>query len=105
MKILMVLMSVLVLTGCSTTLTPGGGNVEIVTEARKAQCTSLGIVTGSEMMGNTMAGDAESAMNKVRNRVAAKGGNGMFVISSTSTEAGTTVTAEALKCPPLSRDK
>jgi len=102
MKRLVVFMLVLVSTGCSTALTPTGAQIEIATEARKAQCTSLGIVTASEMMGNTMAGDAESAMNKVRNSVAAKGGNAMFLLSTTSTKDGTTVTAEALQCPPRS---
>jgi len=101
MKHYMVFMLVLVTTACATApLTPTGARVEIATEARKAQCTSLGIVTDSEMMSITMGADAESAMNKVRNSVAAKGGNAMFIISTTSTKDGTAVTAEALQCPP-----
>lgn len=88
------------LSACMTAVTPAGAQIEIVTAARKEQCTSLGIVAATEAMGNSMTGDAMSAMNKVRNRAAAQGGNAMFIISSTSTIYATTVTAEALKCPP-----
>jgi hypothetical protein len=101
MKHYLVFILVLGLTACATApLTPAGARIEIATEARKAQCTSLGIVSDSEMWASSMGADAESAMNKVRNSVAAKGGNAMFIISTTSTHDGTGVTAEALQCPP-----
>lgn len=49
-------------------------------------------------MGSSAAGNTRSAMNKIRNAVAKAGGNGMRIISTTSNDNGTTVTAEALKC-------
>ena len=91
----------LVVSACMATLTPQGATVQPVTDAHKERaCEFLTIVTGSESMGSSTAGDAQSAMNKIRNAVAKAGGNGMRIISTTTDQAATTVTAEALKCDP-----
>jgi len=86
---------------CMAALTPQGAAVQPVTDTQKERaCEFLTIVTASESMGLSTAGDAQSAMNKVRNAVAKAGGNGMRIISTTTNETATTVTAEALKCDP-----
>ena len=91
----------LVLSGCMAALTPEGATVQPVTDSQKERaCEFLTIVTASESMGSSTAGDAQSAMNKIRNEVAKAGGNGMRIISTTTNQAATTVTAEALKCDP-----
>jgi len=86
-------------TACMATLTPQGAQVRPVTAAQKDRdCRFVSVVTAEESMGASTAGDAESAMNKARNKVAAAGGNAMLVISVSTTDASTTVVAEALTC-------
>ena len=86
-------------TACMATLTPQGAQVRPVTAAQKdRECRFVAVVTAEESMGASTAGDAESAMNKARNKVAAAGGNAMLVISVSTTAASTTVVAEALRC-------
>lgn len=84
---------------CMATLTPQGAQVRPVTAAQKDRsCRFIAVVTAEESMGSSTAGDAESAMNKVRNKVADAGGNALLVISVSTTAASTTVVAEALSC-------
>lgn len=88
--------------GCSTALTQQGASVQPVTEKQKEEhCRFITIVTGEESMGMNRAGDAQSAMNKVRNKVASAGGNAMRIISTTTDNSSTTVVAEALSCSGL----
>lgn len=86
------------LVGCSTELTPGGANVRQVPLSAANTCTFLGPVTASEAFGLDIAGDTQSAYNKVRNSTAELGGNS-FVLSSTSSNADITVVqADAYRC-------
>lgn len=81
------------------TLTPQGALVQSVTDAqRERACDFLTIVTAAESNGLSTADDAQSAMNKIRNSVAEIGGNAMRILSTTTTQEATTVTAEALNC-------
>ncbi|WP_366866426.1 DUF4156 domain-containing protein [uncultured Roseobacter sp.] len=90
--------ALLVLSGCSTELTSGGANVRQVSLSAVSSCTFLGPVTGSEAFGLDIAGDTQSAYNKMRNSVAALGGNS-FVLSSTSSNTDITVVqADAYRC-------
>jgi PBP1b-binding outer membrane lipoprotein LpoB len=96
---LLALITALLLSACMASLTPQGAMVQPVTDAQKERaCEFVTIVTASESMGSSTAADAQSAMNKIRNAVAKEGGNGMRIISTTTNEFATTVTAEALKC-------
>ena len=80
-------------------LTPQGSAVRPVTAAQKDRdCQFVAVVAASESMGASTGGDAQSAMNKLRNKVAAAGGNAMLVISTNSDMFSSTVVAEALKC-------
>jgi hypothetical protein len=89
----------IILISCVTTLSSGGARIRTVTDDQKECCCEfITIVTASEEFGLNQGMDAESAMNKVRNKIALLGGNAMSIISINSTEWGTIVTAEALKC-------
>jgi hypothetical protein len=95
----LLLPAMVLVSGCMASLSPQGAQVQPVTDGQKERaCEFLTIVTASESMGSSTAADAESAMNKIRNAVAKVGGNGMRVMSTTTRQDGTTVTAEALKC-------
>ncbi len=84
---------------CSIPLTKEGVQVQLVTESQKESCCEfITIVTGSMSMGANTGHDAEGAINKVRNKIALIGGNGMRVIGTNSNIFSSTVTAEALRC-------
>jgi hypothetical protein len=96
------IVSSLLLAGCAAGLSQQGATVQPVTATQKEQhCQFLAIVAAEESMGWGRGGDAKGAMNKVRNQVAQAGGNAMHIISTTSTDASTTVVAEALRCSGL----
>lgn len=87
----------LLLNGCATTLAANAASVQIVTATQKEhECKSLGVVNTEQRVGPNKPGNA---MNKALNEVAARGGNGIYVISNNIDWAeGASVTAEALKC-------
>lgn len=61
-------------------------------------CKFLAVVVGAESMGLDTAMDAESAVNKVRNAVAARGGIA-FVLNAMSPKYDSSVAqAEAYRC-------
>ncbi len=85
------------LAGCATPLDSGAETVQVVTSGQKERvCQSLGIISTEQRVGPNKP---SNAMNKAVNEVARKGGNGIFVVSSSVDWAeGASVTAEALKC-------
>ena len=85
--------------GCMASMTPEGAAVRPMTASQKDRdCKFLSLVTASEDMGSSTAGDAQSALNKARNKVAAAGGNAMLIVSTSSDNNASTVIVEALKC-------
>lgn len=90
--------AVLMLGACATALTPRGNNVRVVDSQSTHNCTFVGTVTGSNTMGNTMADDAEGALNEMRNKAAEMGANAIRVLNVNSRMAGTAASAEALTC-------
>lgn len=93
----LVLISVLLLPSCATSLDMGAERVQIVTASQKERsCHSLGIVGTEQRLGPNKP---SNAMKKAINQVAQMGGNGIFVVSNSLDWAeGASVTAEALKC-------
>lgn len=84
---------------CETELTPEAQLVRQIPATAQSKCQFLGPVTGTEAFGMTSAKDAESALNKVRNSVAERGGNA-FVLSNMATTIESTVAqADAYRCP------
>lgn len=99
MRRLIVCLSVLTASGCMTEMSPEANKVRQVTADGVAACSFLGPVSGSEMWGFGTAQDAQSALNKMRNEVAAKGGNA-YVLGHSSTRADSTVVqGDAYRCP------
>ena len=88
---------VLAVAGCATSLHPGAETVRVATAAQKEKlCESIKVISVEQRVGPNKP---RNAMNKALNEVAAAGGNGIFVISSSTDWAeGASVTAEALKC-------
>lgn len=88
---------VFVVSGCATALQPGAVTVRVATAAQKEKlCESIKVISVEQRVGPNKP---RNAMNKALNEVAAAGGNGIFVIStSTDWAEGASVTAEALKC-------
>ena len=85
------------LAGCATTLESGAEKVQVVTSGQKERlCQPLGIVSTEQRVGPNKPGNA---MNKAINEVVRKGGNGIFIVSTSVDWAeGASVTAEALNC-------
>lgn len=88
---------VLLLTGCVTTITREGGTIRPITAEQKQKAEYLGIVTGSFSWGYSTAEDAESAMNEVRNKAAKLGGNAIYIVNIDSNPLNTTVVADVYR--------
>ena len=84
--------------GCMTEMTPEANNVRQITADGAAACRFLGPVSGSEAWGFDTAQDAKSALNKMRNEVAAKGGNAYVLGHSSTRYDSTIVQADAYRC-------
>ena len=83
---------------CSTELTTKSVSVRQISLAGAEKCMFLGPVSGSEFFGLTVAGDAQSALNKVRNAVAEIGGNAFVLTQTISDGDGTVSHADAYSC-------
>jgi len=99
MRIFSVSLIVLAIAGCSTELTTQAQLVRQIPAETKTRCDFLGPVSGMEFFGLTTAHDAESALNKVRNEVAIRGGNAFVLTNMTSNVDGTNAQADAYLCP------
>lgn len=89
----------LFLSGCSTTLSENGSAVRQISLITAEGCSFVGPVSGAEYFGWTVAGDAQSALNKVRNAVAERGGNAFVLTQTVSDADGTVSHADAYLCP------
>lgn len=84
------------MTGCATALTPAGSKITLATPSQKEKCRSLGVVVATQKIGQDKAA---SAMNAALNMVAERGGDSLYVVSSSTDWAdGSSVVGEALKC-------
>ncbi|MGB3553417.1 MAG: DUF4156 domain-containing protein [Jannaschia sp.] len=81
-----------------TELTPEAMAVRQITPDLTNGCRFLGPVSGSEFFGWTQAGDAASALNQVRNDVAARGGNAFVLTQTRGDFDGTITQADAYLC-------
>lgn len=93
------IISMLAIAACSTELTPQAQLVRQIPAETKSSCKFLGPVSGTEMLGLTTAHDAESALNKVRNEVALRGGNAFVLSNMTTRLDATNAQADAYSCP------
>jgi len=95
-KVLLAIPSFL-LFACATTPERGVEDVQMVTAGQKErQCKSLGTFSVEQRSGPDKPG---SVLTKARSEVLRRGGNGLYVISSSvDWETGASVNAEALQC-------
>lgn len=99
MRQIIICLAVVAVTGCSTDLTSKAQLVRQIPAETKSKCNFLGPVSAMELFGLSTAHDATSALNKVRNEVANRGGNAFVQNSITSNPDGTSVQADAYFCP------
>ena len=86
------------LLGCGAEVTSQGNMVRQMSMRDVGDCKFLGVVEGSESFGWTVSGDRRSALNKVRNNTAAKGGNTFVLNDTISSGLNTSMQAEAYYC-------
>jgi len=96
---LFILALVLGAAACSTELTTQAQLVRQIPAETKPSCKFLGPVSGMELLGWSTSHDAESALNKVRNKVAERGGNAFVLNNMTSSYDGSNAQADAYLCP------
>lgn len=95
MRIAVVLTLVLP-TGCATTMTPAGEKVRIVTEQQRSSCRFIKLVTVRKNLGPDKPGNA---LKEAMNEAAAAGGNGLFLVTNSMDWIdGASVAGEALDC-------
>ena len=98
MKLVLIALSVLLITGCVVQPTQEGMAVRVIDKQSDYNCKFVRTVTGSGALGWTTAHDAEGAMNQISNRAAKAGANAVRVINVDSDMVSSTVVAEALNC-------
>ncbi|SLN31149.1 hypothetical protein ROJ8625_01409 [Roseivivax jejudonensis] len=86
------------LAACGTELSDDARGVRQISLAASERCTFVGPVEGVNYFGLTAAQDARSALNKVRNAVAARGGNAFVLTQTLSADDGTVSSADAYLC-------
>jgi len=98
MKQALVVTMLAALCGCSVPLAPEAKPVRLVSDAEKQRCEFIRLITINQRVGLDKAGNA---MKSVLNATAVAGGNGFYLVSSsTNWEDGATVVGEALRCKP-----
>lgn len=98
LKIFKSLCALILLSACTTELTPEAAKVRRIPASLDGKCEFLGPVKGVEHFGMSVSEDAESALNQVRNAVASIGGNAFTLTSTASTLDGTIFLADAYLC-------
>ena len=91
--------SAALIAGCAATeLTEAGMMVREITPGMTSKCLFLGVVQSGEGLTVSITEDRRSAMNKIRNEVAARGGNSFVLNDALTTAAETTMQADAYEC-------
>jgi hypothetical protein len=85
--------------GCASQLTQAGARVRQVQPESVTRCQQLGAVSGSHANAASVSDNELAALDDVRNRVAALGGNAFAVTSRTSSMWRAVVQADAYLCP------
>ena len=100
MKSILILIGLFILSGCSSVeLTQQGGMVRQIQPDWATKCEFLGVVEGSYSIGWDVGEDRRASLNKIRNRVAERGGNAFVITDISSSASRTSIQADAYKCP------
>ena len=89
--------------GCVTTLSLEGSNVQIIelTQRAKYKCSRIGFVNSFDTSGLTVGSEKQNAITELLNKAANAKANAIVVQSESTTLMGTGITAEALDCKNL----
>ena len=85
--------------GCAMPLTGARGRIREIQTETASRCKFLGVVEGAERTGWSMSDDQLGAMNDVRRRVSAMGGNAFLLTHGTVDLVRAVVRADAYRCP------
>ncbi|SEW47142.1 protein of unknown function [Cognatiyoonia koreensis] len=99
MRKLILFTGLIAIAACSAEISPEAQLVRQVTPQMTEQCQFLGPVSGTELLGLTVADDANSALNKLRNETANRGGNAFVLSNTTSSLDGSIAQGDAYSCP------
>ena len=96
---IVILASILVVQGCTTTLSGQGAAIRILEDKERYNCEYIEEVTGRNSPSSDADDNLEGAMNDVRNRAAAVGANAIHILNSHELhKKDAVVFAEAMKC-------
>ncbi|MGB1895091.1 MAG: DUF4156 domain-containing protein, partial [Candidatus Puniceispirillaceae bacterium] len=95
---LLIILSTFSLSACVTELSNQGSMVAEMSGRDIAACSHLGVIDVSEGMTWSVADDRRSALNKLRNEVAMRGGNAFVINDRFTTVYNTSIQADAYKC-------
>ncbi|GAC17624.1 DUF4156 domain-containing protein [Paraglaciecola arctica] len=98
MRVLIILVTMFLVFGCTTTLTVKGQSVRIVESNQQSNCKFLGTASAFDTLGATAGHESENALNELRNKAAILGGNAIKILNLDSTIQGATATGEVLIC-------
>lgn len=98
-RALLALLAAVVASGCPAHLTEAGARVRIVSADALPRCTRLAPVSFTAANGASTADNEAVATDRVRNEVAALGGNAFHVTARDVGRFRTVVHADALRCP------
>ena len=89
--------------GCVTTLSLEGSNVQIIETAQKSkyECKRIGLVNSFDTSGLTVGAEKQNALAELLNKAANVGANAIVIQSEDTKVMGTGMTAEALHCKNL----
>lgn len=88
----------LVSSGCVTTLSPDASQVRIVESKSEYDCSFVTTLSASDAGGFGAEQQSDNALNKLRNKAATAGLNGVRIIALNPTPQGAIVSAEGLRC-------
>lgn len=83
---------------CVTALTPEAAEVRIVESKSQHDCNFVSTLSSFDERGIDAGQQSENALNKLRNKAAKSGMNGVRIIDMGTTTDGASVTAEGLRC-------
>ena len=89
--------------GCVTTLSLEGKNVQIIelTQKAKYECSRIGFVNSFDTSGLTVGSEKQNALTELLNKAASVKANAVVIQSESTRVMGTGITAEALDCKNL----
>lgn len=98
MKYIFVVVLLVGLQACATTLSEKASQLRPITEAQKKDCNFIKLVSEGTGGRGSVSENTKSATNTALNAVAEAGGDSYFFLSSTATTVGTPFIVEAYRC-------